>query len=469
MNSKNTWLLLCIAAALGAFILGWEKFVAGPARQPVMVLSGFEPASITSIQIRTAGQAELFAERTNGGWQLAKPIPYPAQSQRIEGFLQMLRALRPSGSFTARDLQQFPEAEKDFGFDQPQATIDLFAPKYRKQLLVGALTAPGDHVYVQVVGIPGVYLVSANFLQVVPESAGAWRDTSLLDWAQLSFDRLLIANGPRTTELHRDGTNGLWRLTRLQARADGLLIEELLRQLRAVQINSFVADTADADLDTYGLRTPELSISFLQGTNLAMRLYFGKSPTNEAKLLYARRTGLDSVLTVPAEPLLAWRAPATEFRDRLLVNLKTVPAAIEVFADDHFTVSRTNGQKWQVEPGGFPADTNYMNEIVLTLAKLQIVSFEKDVVTEPDLPKFGLAPPFRELILMATNGAGLITNVHLKFGTNFADRIVVKRQDEDSVYAVATMEFNRLPVASWEMRDRHIWSFPVEDVVKVSI
>jgi len=219
MNSKNTWLLLFIAVLLGGFIYGWEKFVAGPARLPVMVLPGFEPAQIASVQVRAAGQPELLAERTNGGWQLTRPLPYPAQPQRIELFLQTLRKLQPVSTFTPADLQAYPETEKSFGFESPLATIDLFAPKIRKQLLIGARTAPGDHVYVQVVGVPGVHLVSAKLLDAVPQSVGVWRDTALLDWAHLNFDRLLIASGPRVTELQHDGTNNLWRLPRLQARA----------------------------------------------------------------------------------------------------------------------------------------------------------------------------------------------------------------------------------------------------------
>jgi hypothetical protein len=465
MNTKNTWLLLSIAVLLGGFIFGWEKYIAGPARQPALVLPGLEPSRVTAIQLRVSGQAELLAERTNGGWHLSKPIPYPAQPQRIELFLRQLQELHPSGTFTAQDLQQYPEAEKDFGFDNPLATVDLFTGKERRQLILGARTAPGEHVYVQVVGRPGVHLVTAKLLEAVPQSVGVWRETALLDWVHLDFDRVLIANGTRTTELLHDTTNGLWRLPRLQARADGFLIEELLKRLRATQIQKFVTDAAGTDLEAYGLRSPELTLSFLRGTNLAARLNFGKSPTNDAKLVYARRSGLDSVLTVPAEPLAPWRAPAAEFRDRFLVNLKLVPARIEVIADDTFTLVRQTNQLWRVEPGGFLADTNYMNEVLLTFARMQIVAFEKDVVTEPDLPKYGLATPFRQFVLKGTNG----TLAHLSFGTNIADRILVKRADEDSVYAVATAEFNRLPAASWELRDRHIWSFNLDDVVRVSV
>jgi len=99
MNSKNTWLLLALAALLAGFIFAWEKFVAGPARIPLLVLPGLNPQGITSIQVRMSGQPELFADRTNGGWQLRKPLLYPGRSENVEALLTMLGGL-PSDART---------------------------------------------------------------------------------------------------------------------------------------------------------------------------------------------------------------------------------------------------------------------------------------------------------------------------------------------------------------------------------
>ena len=74
MNLKNTWLLLAIATLLAGFIFAWERFVAGPARQPMLVLPGLNPKTITSVQVRVTGQPELLVERTNESWQLRKPF-----------------------------------------------------------------------------------------------------------------------------------------------------------------------------------------------------------------------------------------------------------------------------------------------------------------------------------------------------------------------------------------------------------
>ena len=466
MNSKNTWFLLALAALLAVFIYGWEKYVAAPARQPLLVLPGFEPASITSIQIRVSGHAEVTAERTESGWQLTKPLAYPARPERIDAFLAALETLSPESYLSPRDLMNRPNAEAEFGFDSPAVTMMLFSGNARRQLLIGAHTAPGDQVFVEIIGIPGIHLVSTNFFDVVPATPGVWRETALLDWDALDFDRLQVNNGQRTMELFQNATNQQWRLVRLQARADNILVNELLRQFRLVQVDEFITDDPDADLDQYGLETPELEMIFTAGTNLLATLEFGGSPTNGTNLVYGRRGGSHTVFTVPADALKPWLAPATEFRDRHLVSLRTVPQAVEIRGDDQFTLVRQPDNQWRVMPQDFLADTNYAREFILALAKMQVVEFVKDVVTEPDLPAYGLAPPMREYLLNFGTNAN---SIGLLFGSNRTDVVYTKRSDEPSVSAVRLADFLFLPAASWELRDRRIWQFTEDDVARVQI
>jgi hypothetical protein len=59
--------------------------------------------------------------------------------------------------------------------------------------------------------------------------------------------------------------------------------------------------------------------------------------------------------------------------------------------------------------------------------------------------------------------------VQLSFGTNQNNEVFVRRADEDFVYAVTAEDFNRLPEAAWEFRDRHIWNFTEGDVAQITI
>src|SRR5215471_1074918 len=177
MKLKNTWLLLCAAALLFGFIFAWERFVAGPARQPRLLLPGFNSREVTTIQIRVAGQQEILADHSMGHWRLTRPIACPANPDEIDALLSTLGSLKPDAFLSARELMVHPNSEPEFGFDVPQATIILTSGSGKKQIILGALTAPGDQLFVEVVGIPGINLVSTNLLSVIPQKPSVWRDT----------------------------------------------------------------------------------------------------------------------------------------------------------------------------------------------------------------------------------------------------------------------------------------------------
>lgn len=468
MNAKNTWLLVAVAALLFGFILAYDKFVAGPQRAPKLVLPGFKPGTITAVQVRSAKQPEIMVRRTNDNWELTRPLDYPARAEAVAGLLTTLARLSPDSTLTPRELLDHPNAETEFGFDDPLATLILTSGAERRQVLVGARTSPGDQVFVEVVGVPGIHLVSTNLLAALPQKPDDWRDTALLDWPALHFDHVLVNNGSRTLELARNATNQLWRLVRLQSRANSALIDSMLTNLETLRAKEFVTDDPRADLDAYGLQPPDLEITLTQGTNPVAALQFGRSPTNNTKLIYARRSGHDNVLAVPKEALAQWRMGPDDFRDRHLVDFTALPDAIEFQGVDQFTLVRQTNQNWRVEPQGFVADTNYLSLILTTLARAEVVQFVKDVVAEPDLPSYGLAPPRVACTLVTGRGTNA-TRLGLLFGTNEADRVYCKRTDEKSVYAIRRADFEILPRASWELRPRRIWHFTESDVARVRI
>jgi len=467
MNPKNTWLLVTVAVVLAGFIYGWEEFVAKPARQPVMVIPGLDPASIRQVQVRVAGEQEVLAVRTNSEWQLVKPLSGPARPNSVDAMLQTLAQLSPHSYLSARDLMSRPNAQADFGFETPSISIMLFSDGGRKQLLVGSHTAPGDQVFVELVGTPGVHLVSTNLLAVIPQKPADWRNTSLLEQKSLKFDRVQVNNGSRIMELVQNPTNQLWRLARLQARADGQMVEELLGQLWQMHIKDFVTDDPDAELTDYGLDAPTLEIILAEGSNTLATLQFGASTTNGTNMVYGRRGSSASIFTVSEEDLKPWRAPATDFRDRRFFSLRYVPDAIEVRGNEEFFITRETNHLWRVMPGNFIADTNYMNDVLLALAQMQIVEFVKDVVTQPDLPSFGLDPAVEEYTLKFNIPTE--PTIHVLFGTNRDNVVFAKRADEPSVSALRFVDVNFLPAASWELRNRGIWRFTEEEVARIRI
>ena len=180
MNSKTTGVWFVIAAALFAFILFWEHHVHGLAAN-ANILPELKPSAVTSIEIFPAGALEISAARTNGNWQLTRPVIYPAQTTAIGMLLDSLQKLVPATKISAAELREHRATETEFGFDNPQFSINVEEGDHSWQLKIGDKTAPGDQVFLRVVGTDGAFVTDTDWLRFIPHSANDWRDTALVD------------------------------------------------------------------------------------------------------------------------------------------------------------------------------------------------------------------------------------------------------------------------------------------------
>ena len=481
MNSKNTWLWLSVAAGLFAFIFFFERHLKKPETGPPRVLPTLQAKEITSLQILPKGQLAIRVERTNGVWHLTEPLSYPAQAARVEGLLTALQQITGAPYFSIQDLKKMPNADEQFGFDSPQFSLMLGQKRYH--VLIGRKTPIGDQVYVEVVGSEGVFVVDADLLKFIPQSANDWRETALVDWTQIGFNHLIVTNAGKILELQLSGTNGRWRMiSPMESRGDSAKVVQSLRaSFQNLHVQQFVSDDPKADLDAFGLQTPELSLVFLAGTNSLVHLDFGRSPTNNPALAYARRGDQNTIVTVPKTAFEDWSfSHSHDFRDFLdphLLALSTPPELIEIHADDHFILQRESDNNWRVlPPQDFLADSNLVAQVLANLTNLQVTAsqIEKEIVPAAELPKYGLAEPFRQYMLQVTNPAeigGLATNIllaQLDFGTN-QDKLFARVPGERFVYSLPPATLNLLPSASWQMRDRRIWNFSETNVSSVTI
>jgi hypothetical protein len=471
MNPKNTGIWFLIAAALFALIFIFEHFLRPAAAESSGILPELSPPAVTSVQVIPSGAFEIRADRTNGAWVLTKPIAYPAQPAAIETLLDALQKLTPATRIGAAELRSHRNADVEFGFEPPRVSLVIETGGQRRQLLVGNYTPPGDQVFLRVVGVDGAFVADANWLHFIPHSANEWRDTALVNANNSGLDWIVLTNGTKVIELRRDATNHLWRMIRpFPARADADRITDALQHLQTARVTQFVTDNPKADLTAFGLQPADLDLWLGHGTNFISAIHVGKSPTNDPTQVFARRERWNAIVTTAREPLSPWRGSVNDFRDSHLLELTAPVAEIEVQGQDNFTLQRQGSNDWQIVGEKFPADAENTQLFIKTLAGLRVAEFVKDVVTKPDLPAYGLAPtPTRQITLRSVTGDTNSVMVQLSFGTNQNNEVFVRRADEDFVYAVTAEDFNRLPEAAWEFRERHIWNFTEGDVAQITI
>ncbi len=479
MSSRHTWFWIVLALGLFSFIFFFQRHKPAPVTSASRLLPEMRGQAVSAIQVRPATRPlGIRAERTNGGWQLTQPMVYPAQSTNIDRLVDALENLVPVTVISAAELRGHRNPEEEYGFAAPQASIVVQQGEYRATLLVGAMTTPGDQVFVQVVGREGIYVTDAGWLSCVPKSANEWRDTSVLPGDIDSFDRLAVTNNARVFVLQRD-PHRLWRMIwpLNSARADNARIHEALGKLEHLKVRQFVSDDPKADLDSFGLGLPTLDLSLGSGTNFISVLQLGKPVPTATNEVYARRLGSPVVFTVDDRLLAAWRGGSVnDFRDpHLLTSAQTI-TRIEVHGSENFLLLRETSGIWRMQPPNFPVDSQLVQDFIADLRGLKIVQFTKDVVNPPDLPQFGLATPARRYSIStgADGSSSATTNcplTELSFGTvtNQPDKVFVWRPDESSVYAVATNDYARLPSHSWQLRERKLWDFTIDEVAGVTI
>jgi hypothetical protein len=471
MNSKTTGIWFVIAAILFALIFFFERQQRHANAEPAQILIHLQPQLVTSVQIIPAGVLEIRADRTNQMWLLTKPIVYPAQPAAVEALLDALQKLTPAMRLSAGELRERPDAEKEFGFDSPQISLVIEAGEQRWQLLVGNKTAPGDQVFLRVVGVEGVFVTDADWLKFIPRAVNDWRDTALVDVNQINdCDWIVVTNGAKIIELRRGATDHLWRMIRpLQARADGDRITDALQRLQTARVSQFVTDDPKADLSAFGLQPADLNLWLGRNTNFVTAIHTGKSLTNDSLQIYAKREGWNAIVTTAGEPLSPWRGAVNDFRDPHLLELTAPVAEIESRGGQNFILRQQGTNDWKVAGENFPADIESVQQFIKTLAGLRVVEFVKDVVTAPDLQTYGLASPSRQIILRSATGDTNAVIAQLLYGTKQTNEVFVRRADEGFVYAITMEDFNRLPDAGWEFRERHIWNFTENDVTQITL
>ncbi len=482
MNSSQSKYLVLFALALAVFVYFHEtgdNGTQGKSSLQQKVLPLFRPADITRIEF-TRTNLTLRADRTNGAWALTAPLPYPAQTTPIEGLLDACARLKPLQHIEPKQISNL----NDFGLAPPQAVVRAQFGTNTVELRVGSRAPVGNQLYVQADGEPGIAIVDASLLGLLPADANDWRDRTLLNVAGINYDRLRARFGTREIVFQHDPTNKIWRITSPAPpkRADGPRVAKLLQDLQKWEVQQFVTDDARADLDAFGLTTPEAEIAFASGTNDVVVVQFGKNPTNDMNTVFARRTTHTNVVLVPRLLLDELRAPYWDWSDHHLMD--SVSAAgfdqIETRGPDSFIARRGSNDTWRlVSPVNLPADPDAIRTLLIRFSELESVELAKEVVT--DFKTFGLDPPARRftLSLNTTNAAGAPTNAvvaqvdlsapDVDDATKQRDGLYARRADENFAYIVTRFDVARIPAAFWQVRDRQVWNFASNQVQGVKI
>ncbi|RME93943.1 MAG: DUF4340 domain-containing protein, partial [Verrucomicrobia bacterium] len=417
MNFTTTRWLAGLALAMILYVVFWDSRTTDTADRldaRTRVLPGLDPRQVQGLEIRRGDELVLAVERADDGWRLTHPLPYPARTTSVEGYLDALRDLRFRSLIEPKEVLAQTNGLAAYGLAEPAVVVTVRTGGQTMELRLGGRSPVGNQVYAQATGRDGVLTVPESILRVTPAASFAWRSTALLSLGTGGYDRIQVLPATNGFELVRNPSNQTWRLTRpLDIPADSARIEYLLRQLEMTQVAGFVNDhPTPADLAGYGLAPPVAEWILSRGAERLAHLQIGAPATNNAEFLHVRDARIGHVVLVGRKALEPWLTGFRNFCDRRMMVFN--PAEVRVLefkAAEPVTVRlQTNGQWRIVRPYDAPADRGLVYETLAALAGLEFVDFEREVTT--DFAAFGLEPPLRHYRLLGapTNAPPGATN-----------------------------------------------------------
>ncbi|HRJ09567.1 MAG TPA: DUF4340 domain-containing protein [Prosthecobacter sp.] len=448
MNPRSTLLLFLLAAALGAVILGVEKYLPSTLelremkRGPVK----FDTRLVTAIEIESGGDGISLALR-DGRWRVRRPFDDLADPERV---LKLLAEIPAIGWIQRVRQDEFDgDGWAKTSLDKPRHHIRLLAGEREiLDLAVGAVS-PVEGAHYLSVRQPGRTDGTASYvsrttlpdlLKTKPED---WRDAKLLRLAAAKVISLKLGQNGGQIELARAGDQRPWALVKpLRARVGKEKVDGLLSTLLNLEITGVLdAPPAPAGEDTAGS-----SLKITASTS---------GPPEEVFEITLTRPGEDAaqtravcghrgfVFTVRSDTLKDLWSQPNDLRDRMLARIdgQNVSAIrIESLLFPEVGLEKKDGswylsrhQKWE------PANGERVLRFFEALNTHDILEFTAD--SAANLVPYGLDKPFLK-VRWTESGA----EHSLLFGKDAEGAaFFAKHGDEPSIYRIEASLLPSIP------------------------
>lgn len=221
-----------------------------------------------------AGGKTLALAKDGANWSIAKPLQAKADFGAIEGLIGRIQSAQMK-SIAADD--PTPADLKKFGFDKPEATVNLKTGSARATLVVGG-KGDDNMVYVRDLSKPMVMTIENAIVDELKKGADDYRRKDIFEFRSFNANRVEFTRDGQPvvfekTKAQRENPEDKWRrISPNAADVDKGKIDGLLARLSNMRADSFVESTAKAGLDKPAL---VLLVKFDEGKK-EERVAFGK-------------------------------------------------------------------------------------------------------------------------------------------------------------------------------------------------
>ncbi len=328
------------------------------------------------IELRKPDTEPIILEKSaSGQWEMLSGPKWPVDQESAGGIVNTLASLASSAL-----VEEKAEDVKPFGLSAPrmEVSIALRDGKTHK-LLIGDDSPAGGGSFVKLEADPRVFLIPAYSKAGIDRTVRELRDKRLLKFEADKLTRLEVAAKGQTIEFGRTAQNE-WQIIRPQPyRADGGIVEELIRKLGDARMDPLTSPEDDkAAAAAFGSGSPAgvVRITDSAGTQqLEVR-------RDKDKNCYARSSVIEGVHKVASDLGESLDRGLNEFRNKKLFDFGfSDPASVEVRDGAKQATYQKQTDRWMSGPTQMDAAT--VNALMDKLRDLTAITLPASGFTTP--------------------------------------------------------------------------------------
>ncbi len=460
MKSKNTLLLLALAAGIFGFIWFVEKGLPGSqqAAESAGRVVEFDRDAITAITIKNGSTTIELLKTKEGAWLMEKPLKDRADLMAVSQLFTTAEGLK-SEALASDKSGSSKDQLREFGLASPDTRILFSGGKKPVELLLGKDAAVEGKLYVRQEDSNIVHVIGTDLKTQISKKPDEFRDHKLTDLATTQVRKVALKTVAGEIELAKDAEH--WSLAKpLKARGDDQKIGDFIAQIANAQVSTFVPDSAN--LTAYGLHEPRGSVTlFTEGNEQPTVLQIGAAVEQDKEKIYVKLSNRDAVCIVPKALEALLETKPNDLRDSQLVRVESDIVdriSIEGAGTEKIVLARS-GESWVRKVGGKdqPVNAAAATRLLAELGRQKVAGFIADVATE--LPKYGLDQPSVRVTLSSyasentpESKAGEKPIVSVLFGKPEGETVYAKLDDEPFVVSVprTLLDFAMTDPLQWQ-------------------
>ena len=486
MNFRTTLIIIFLLAVIGgAYFLFFQESpdeTSSNEKPTIHQVYGIAREKVQQVEVTfadTAYQHLKLVKDATGNWQLESPFRSDADSEKVNQMLDDMLNKRVKQTLEVTELTQY-------GLDTPSITLSLWTEKASPAttFFIGK-KAINFSVYAKERSEAHIFLIESSALNDLTKAP-----TDLRDQSVIKFNAETVSN-IQFSHKDKDSTSGsstincekrldTWHVTYpIEAKADVQEIENLLSELRALQVSTFEADNTAANvaarLEKSGLDTPRIQVKLTDGNN-TYALDIGSvvpSENGTQEHVYVKAVPQEAIYTVSDDIYKLFNKSVFDLRDKRVIDFQrtdTTRIAISIRRkqDREITVCTKNyDNTWELQTptGKVKADAKAVDDLLFGVDSLEATAFIDD--PDKNLASYGLAPPSIEV---AFTQRGQEKPAVLRIGDYTEDGTVyVKAEQSNQVAGVKRPLIDKIALGAAWLRDKQVLSFHIDDAIRLTL